>query len=126
MPENYFENFSVRLSERLHEKNSPEFITRLIPVLKPYFAIAIIAIVILLTARIFIFQPGKRDINSLKSYEITANIEDNIFYYSEETIIEAVYPDFESSSPDEDLTNEEIIEYLINDDVSIDEILNAI
>ena len=126
VPENYFENFSVKLGERLHEKNSPEFITRLIPVLKPYFAIAIIAIVILLTARIFIFQPGKRDINSLKSYEITANIEDNIFYYSEETIIEAVYPDFESSSPDEDLTNEEIIEYLINDDVSIDEILNAI
>ncbi len=126
VPEDYFENFSIRLSERIHEKKSPEFIGRLIPALRPYFAIAVIAVIILVAVRIFIFQPGKVDMNGLKSYEITANIEDNIFYYSEETIIEAVYPDFESSSSEEDLTNEEIIEYLINEDISINDILNAI
>ena len=126
VPEDYFENFSVRLSERIHEKKSPELVSKLIPVLRPYFAIAVIAVIILVAVRIFIFQPGKGEMNSLKSHEITANIEDNIFYYSEETIVEAIYPDFGSSSPGEDLTNEEIIEYLINEDISINDILNAI
>jgi len=126
VPEDYFENFSVRLSERIHEKKSPEFAGRLIPALRPYFAIAVIAVIILVAVRIFIFQPGTGYMNGLKSYEITANIEDNIFYYSEEIIIEAVYPDFVSSSPGEDLTNEEIIEYLVNEDISINDILNAI
>jgi hypothetical protein len=61
----------------------------------------------------------------LKSYEITANIEDNIYDYSEEAIIEAVYPAIESSASDEYLTREEIIEYLINEDISLGDILNA-
>ncbi len=126
VPEDYFENFSVRLSDRIHEKKSPEFFGRVIPVLKPYFAIATITIIILVATRIFIFQPDKTEMKSLKGYEITANIEDNIYYYSEEAIIEAVYSSVESSAPGEDLTNEEIIEYLINEDISLSDILNAI
>jgi len=126
VPEEYFENFSVRLSERIHEEKSPEISGRLIPVLKPYFAIAALAVIILVAVQIFIFHPGKTDINNLKGYEISANIEDNIYYYSEEAIVDAVYPDVESSAPEEELTNEEIIEYLINEDISLTDILNAI
>lgn len=126
VPEDYFEKFSVRLSDRIHEKKSPEFVGRLIPVLKPYFAIAVIAVIILVAVRIFVIQPGKGELNNLQGVEIAANVEDNIYYYSEEAIIEAVYPDLESSATEEALTNEEIIEYLINEDVSFNDILNAI
>ncbi len=126
VPEGYFENFSVRLSNRIHEKESPEQAGRRIPVLKPYFAIAAVAVIILVAVQIFIIQPGKRDINHLKGYEITANIEDNLYYYSEEAIIEAIYPVTESPASGEDLTNEEIVDYLINEDISLTDILNAI
>jgi len=126
VPEDYFENFSVRLSDRIHEKKSPEFTGRLVPVLKPYFAIAAIAVIILVAVRIFILQPGTENMNSLKSFEITVNIEDNIYYYSEEAIIEAIYLPVELSVPEEDLTNEEILEYLINEDISFSDIMNAI
>lgn len=126
VPEDYFENFSVRLSNRIHEKKSPEIVGRLIPVLRPYFAIAVITIVILVAVRIFIFQPGKGNLGGLKGYEISASVENNLYYYSEEAIIEAVYPVFESSTPEEDVTEEEIIEYLINEDISLNDILNAI
>lgn len=126
VPEDYFENFSVRLSNRIHEKKSPEIVGRLIPVLRPYFAIAVITIVILVAVRIFIFQPGKGNLGDLKGYEISASVENNLYYYSEEAIIEAVYPVFESSTPEEDVTEEEIIEYLINEDISLNDILNAI
>src|SRR4030043_1107109 len=101
VPEDYFENFSVRLSDRIHEKKSPEFIGRLVPVLKPYFAIATIAVIILVAVRIFILQPGKENTSSLKGFEITANIEDNIYYYSEEAIIEAMYLPVDLSVPEE-------------------------
>jgi hypothetical protein len=125
VPEDYFENFSVRLSNRIHEKKSPEYTGRLIAVLRPYFVIAAITVIILVAVRVFILQPGKEDMDRLKSYEITANIKDNIYDYSEEAIIEAVYPAIESSASDEYLTREEIIEYLINEDISLGDILNA-
>jgi hypothetical protein len=126
VPEDYFENFSVRLSDRIHEKKSPEFAGRLIPALKPYFAIAVVTVIILVMVRIFIIHPGRSDMNGLKGYEITASVEDNLYYYSEEAIIEAVYPVSESSTSGEVLTNEEIIEYLINEDISLNDILDAI
>ncbi|MBN2213824.1 MAG: hypothetical protein JW723_06225 [Bacteroidales bacterium] len=126
VPEDYFENFSVRLSDRIHEKRSPEFTGRLIPVLKPFLAIAAVAVIVLIAVRIFVNQPGKEDMGNLKGDDLAFSISDNIYYYSEEAIIDAVYPPVESSVSEEHLTDEEIIEYLINEDISINDILNPI
>lgn len=125
VPANYFENFSIRLSDRLREKVSPRTEKKLMPALKPLFAVVSVAAILIITG-ILLLHSGRNTRRPLTAGEITANVESNIYYYDEETIIDVLYPSAELSEGDINLTEEELIEYLINDDITINDIMNAI
>ena len=125
VPANYFENFSVRLSDRLREKVTPQAEKKLVPALKPLYAIVSVAAILIFTG-ILLLHSGRNAQRPLTAGEITANVKNNIYYYDEESIIDALYPSAELSEGDMNLTEEELIEYLINDDITINDIMNAI
>jgi len=131
-PDGYFDNFSSRVSEKIHGEETPGFYKKYVLTLKPYLAAAAIFVGVIITGKIlynmFYHETGTRD---LESSEIAELINENAYYLSEESIIDIIYTNDiieEDKKPDNDndkLTNE-VIDYLIDEDIDIIDIIDAL
>ena len=93
--------------------------------LRPYLAAAIVIIVALVSGNlIFRNINEKRAAKDLHS-EISQVVEWELYSISEETILEVMnYTGYQEEIPVQD-SRDEIIDYLVNEDIPYDELINA-
>ena len=132
IPEGYFDNFSSRLSDKIHASEAPGFYEKYVLAVKPYLAIAAFFISVVILGIVFynVFFPGN-NIKELKPEEIVELINEDAYYLSEESILEIIYindagdGDEKADNSGENLTNE-VIDYLINEEINIIDIIDAL
>jgi len=132
IPGGYFDNFRSRLSEKIHAREAPGIYEKYILTLKPYLAIAALFIGVVIIVRIFynVFYPGN-NIQELKTNEIAELISEDAYYLSEESIIDIIYmndiePGDEKVNNFEDNITNEVIDYLINEEIDLNDIIDAL
>ncbi len=132
IPDGYFDDFSVRLGERIHRESDAGFYERYILTLKPYLAIAALFIGMIILGKITYNVLYKGNISyELNNDEIAQLIEEDIYYFSEELIIDIVYQNDnqardESINSESDNSTNEIIDYLIDEDIDVFDIIEAL
>ena len=125
VPEGYFESFSARLNDRIHEKSRIILPAKKAFAWKPYLAAAILLIVALVTGNYMFNHSGQRAAERLRT-EISQVVEQELYSISEETIIEVM----ESESPllpvNPSGNADEMIDYLLNENILEDELMNTL
>ena len=132
VPEDYFDNFSSRLHDEIHASEAPGFYEKYVLAVKPYLAVAAFFVGVIILGIVFynIFFPGN-SIKELKPDEIVELINEDAYYLSEESILEIIYMndaedgDEKADNYGENLTNE-VIDYLINEEINITDIIDAL
>ena len=132
IPEDYFDRFPARMSDKIHAEKDTGFYKKHVLILKPYLAIAALFIGMVIIGKITydVLNTGSTN-TELGSDEIAALIDDDIYHYSEEIILNVIYmsdsksEDAGINSNDEDLTNE-IIDYLIDENIDVFDIIEAL
>jgi hypothetical protein len=132
VPEGYFDTFPARMRDKIHEMKHEGFYEKYVLNLKPYLAIAALFIGLVVIGLITRNELNKSSIGTEPGRdEVAALIEDDIYNISEETIMEAIYAnestsdDADINGNDEDLTNE-IIDYLIDENINLFDIVEAL
>lgn len=120
-PNNYFEVLpQVINNKKLNNNTIKNYFDRLsYRVLAPTFG------VLLLITTIFILQPSNSNLE-LTSEQLSEIIIDEELIEFDENLVYEVYAEMENNTLDEQNTNEEIIDYLINDNISINLIIEEL
>lgn len=126
-PEGYFEGFEARLKERMETRLQPvrqPAQRTILRQLVPYAAAASFILIALAGGRFLVQQlkgPGTGTLHA----EISIAVEENLHAYSEAVLLEAMEesPDLPSAAGDPE---EEMINYLLDSDISDAELLNAL
>ncbi len=132
IPEGYFDNFSSRLSEKIHGGETRGFYKKYVLTLKPYLVAAALIVAVIITGKIlYNMYYHESNIGDLKSSEIADLISEDAYYLSEESIMNIIYENDiaeEDKKPDDDndkMTNE-IIDYLIDENIDMLDIIDAL
>ncbi|NOU60527.1 hypothetical protein [Marinifilum caeruleilacunae] len=112
VPEDYFENLSDRISERIEQEENPKE-KNLVQVLKPYMWMAASIIGFVFVAKLILTTSVPTD---FQNQQIT-QIEDTSTVSTENTDSEIFFDSMSETSTDE------IIEYLSDYDIATDELL---
>jgi hypothetical protein len=126
VPERYFENFSARLSEKIHAESQLSIPRRRVLTWKPYLAAAVILIVALLAGNSFYKNTRSKKTDRLFHAEISQVVEQELYSISEGTILEVMDGSTYEASSHSEMSSEEAIDYLMNEDLNEEELLNAI
>jgi hypothetical protein len=118
VPEGYFQNFPDRLNEHLKKGYQVPHRKKALLAIRYYAAAAILVIAVVLSG-IAVFKNPKAETPDL-TQEISMMIENNLYSFQEETIWEAIATSENTSF------NDETMEYLINEDINENEIINAL
>jgi len=125
VPEGYFEAFPQRLEDRIQSQAKAPVRDHRILVLKPYLAAAIILVVAIVSATLIFRDPdaqvGLPDLQT----EISQVVEWELYSISEEDIFDAMYDEGMWEETDVHQTSDEIIDYLMNEDIPMDVLLDA-
>ena len=125
VPDGYFENFSVRLNQRIHAESRITSFTKYLSSWKPYLAAAVILIIAIITGN-FLYNnhTGKRASERFNT-EISQVVEQELYYISEETILEVMQTDVKNMPGGTAVSKDEMIDYLLNEDLNENELVNA-
>ena len=122
VPDGYFDEFAGRLNARIRsEKNNRSYLT-LPAALRPYAAAAIIIIAAVITGSLIFRNPGRPDNAAPLQKEISQLVEDDIYSYDESMIMEAIGTGDNRNDPG----SEEVIDYLLNEDITETDLINAL
>jgi len=122
VPDRYFDEFAERLNARIRsEKKNRSYLT-LPAALRPYASAAIIIIAAVISGSLIFRNPGRPDKPVTLQTEISQLIEDDIYSYDESIIIEAIG----SGDNRNDTGSEEVIDYLLNEDITETDLINAL
>ena len=126
VPEHYFEDFPERMLDRIRENRKIPVRHRNLLVLKPYLAAAMIIVVAVISGILIFRNPdGKGSLPDLQT-EISQVVEWELYSISEETILEVMQDDsYLDETIDQD-PSDEIIDYLLNEDIPVDALLDAL
>jgi len=126
VPDKYFEDFSTRLSERIHAERNTYAPKRHVLAYRPYLAAAFILVVALLAGNYFL--GNHRSIRADKSFhaEISQVVEQELYSISEETIMEVMEVNSVEKSSNSTVSPTDAIDYLMNEGLTEEELLNAL
>jgi hypothetical protein len=131
IPEGFFDSFPSRLSEKIHNPESAGIYEKYILTLKPYLAIAalFIGVVIIGIISYNVLHRGN-NIQKLKADEMANLINEDVYYLSDESIMEVINLNNAGTGNDKFLASEdnitnEVIDYLINEGIDITDIIDA-
>lgn len=125
VPENYFEDFQEGLNKKIHSQSKVPVIERRILAFKPYLAAAVLIIIALVSGNLIFKNINERRAEQHLQTEISEVVEWELYYISEETILEVMnYTGYQEDMPIQD-GDDEIIDYLMNEDIPYDELINA-
>ncbi|MBN1788985.1 MAG: hypothetical protein JW830_00725 [Bacteroidales bacterium] len=123
VPDRYFEDFSARLNDRIHaEKETSRKDYAL--TWRPYAAAAILLVVALLAGGYFFSNNKGSKADRLFRTEISQVVEQELYSISEEMILEVLEVNTSQTPAGSDISSEDAIEYLMNEDLGED-ILDA-
>jgi hypothetical protein len=126
LPESYFERFPGRLSERIRNEKNGSRVTRRLTPWKQYAAAAIIILAALIAGQ-FIFDKaaaGKADKRLMS--EISQMVEDELYSIQEEDIVKAMAMETAEDQEVSGLEPGEVIDYLMNEEINENELINAL
>ena len=125
VPEGYFEAFPQRLEDRIKSKAKVPVPGHRILVLKPYLAAAIILVVAIVSATLIFRNPdaqvGLPDLQT----EISQVVEWELYSISEEDIFKVMYDEGLWEEAAAQQQSDEIIDYLMNEDIPMDVLMDA-
>ncbi len=125
VPDNYFDDFPGTIQEKISTKSSSCFSKYLFFIFKPQF-IVVYSLIAIFFVSYSIFNYHQKQ-NMLTSNDISEYIEQNESGYDEDLLIDVIVNDpniYISSNSDND--NDEIINYLINNDVDYSTLVNGL
>ncbi|MFO7659216.1 MAG: hypothetical protein R6W78_19315 [Bacteroidales bacterium] len=126
VPGGYFDTLSERISDKVHGEKKPAMVIGYFPRLSPrYIVISVFAIMFIIAGVYFIGHNNSSDA-ALSNAEILGNISENIYYYNEEIIIEALIVANDERNPEEAIGHKEIVDYLMYEDISEIDLMNDI
>jgi len=126
VPEHYFEDFPQRIQDRIHGDKRRVVRLRGLHVLKPYLAAAVIVVVALIGATlIFRGHSGKGSLPDLQA-EISQVVERELYSISEDDILQVMMDEGLWDEMAGQHRSDEIIDYLLNEDIPIDVLLDAL
>ena len=126
VPEGYFEGFSARLSDRIHNKNRIPVSIKYLFSWKPYLAAAVILIVALVTGNYLHSSHSNKIASERFHSEISQVVEQELYSISEETIIESMEVKIQDEHDSSSVNTEVMINYLLNEDLNDEELLNTL
>ena len=132
LPEGYFDSFHVRLKEKIRDQKDKGAYQRHVLTLKPYIAIAAVFLGLVILGRVSYELLNKSGSGTnLGSDEVAALIEDDIYHYSEDLIIDVIYMKESKSVHDgmeskNDVNTDDIIDYLIDENIDLLDIIEAL
>ena len=126
VPERYFEDFSARLSDKIYTEKRISTPVKFLSALKPYLAAAVILIIALLAGNYY-YSSNKSKKSTERFYsEISQVVEQELYSYSDETILEAMEIEIPVESIGSSVNSEDMMDYLLNEDLNDEELLNAL
>jgi|GEM_PF-1037334 len=126
VPDGYFENFSFRLTNKIHAESDVPNRQKFVLFLKPYLVAAVLLIVAILSG-IYFFGHQQSKYSKKQFYsEVSRAVEQELYSINEEIILEVMSSETPDKLSDPDVNTEELIDYLLNEDVNEDELLNSL
>ena len=126
VPEGYFEDFSSRVSDKIHANEQPPLPARFTLTWKPYLATAVIVIAALLAGNSMFNQARIRKADRIFHAEVSRTVEEELHSISEETILEVMKVNSFESPAGSTVNSEEVMEYLMNVDLNETDLLNTL
>jgi hypothetical protein len=126
IPDGYFEHFSVRLSDKIHAEREISGRQKQVLVLRPYLAAAVILIVVMVTGTYFLGNHQSKKAEKRFYTEVSREIDKELYYISEETILEVMNTDVQGDFNGPTVSSEEVMDYLLNQDLNEDELVNSL
>jgi hypothetical protein len=126
VPDRYFEDFSARLSDKIHAERKTSSQRKYVLALRPYLAAAVILIVMLLAGKYFFSNYQSRRAEKRFHAEITQVVEQELYSISEETILEVLEVDVPEDSVSTTVSSEDAIDYLMNENFNEEELINTL
>jgi hypothetical protein len=125
VPERYFEDFSAQLQDRIQAEKKASGHLRYLPVLKPYLAAASIVVAAFL-AGLYYFnnQPGMKA--ERFHAEVSRTVEQELYSISEETILEVFDEVVSEPSAGNSVSSGDAINYLMNEDLNEQDLIDAL
>jgi hypothetical protein len=125
-PEQYFETFPERLGKTIHEQEKSSGSNNYLRIFRPYLAAAVIIIVALAGgSRIYKHISSIRHEKQLTT-EISLLVEKELYSFSEQSLFESIEYDAISEEPVLQPDPEEVIDYLMNEDLNEVELYNTL
>lgn len=125
VPEGYFEDFPQRLQDRIRDNTSVPVYHHRILALRPYLAAAIILVVAIISGTLIFRNPEGKEVLPDLQTEISQVVEWELYSISEEDILEVMYDEIYWDETNDQDQSDEIIDFLMNEDIPIDVLLDA-
>jgi len=126
IPDRYFESFTDRLNDRIHKETRTYVPVKQLYSWKPYVAAAAIVVFALIAGNYFHNHHAYNRAADRFSQEISQVIEQDLYSISEETILEAMEMETIDTTVDSSLETKEMIDYLMNESLIDEKMINAL
>ena len=126
VPDGYFENLPANLNKRIREERKTPHPAIRMSHLKPYLAAATILFAVFIAGTYLINKQTGRKSTERFSMELSREVEQELYSISEEMILEAMESDYDYDPNDNGDNTDEMINYLMNEDLNAEELLDAL
>jgi hypothetical protein len=126
VPEGYFEAFGDRLNERIHFEERNMVPVRKLHYWKPLIAAAAIIIVVVVTINSLYRNYSGRYASKMLQRQISQVIEQELYSIPEETILEVMDRNVLDPLTGSPVSNNDMIDYLLNEGLDDIELLNEL
>jgi len=125
VPDSYFNSFQIRLDKTIRERvTKPSRIYRIL--MSPYMAAAVTMFIVVAAGTILLRINHRSSISQRFHSEISLVVEQELYSISEETILETLTDDQPVKRLQKPALSDEMINYLLNEDLSEEELRNPL
>lgn len=126
VPDGYFDNFQARLDDAIKAKKDLTSAGTYRFVIRPYMAAAVLLIVALLAGTAILRKDHGNKADDRFHAEISLVVEQELYSISEETILETLATGQSDKQFQKQANSDEMINYLLNEDINEEELLNTL
>jgi hypothetical protein len=127
VPDGYFENFGDNLRNKISSQQKTPARDTVFLTWKPYLAAAAVLLIIALAAgRYFLGESQYRKAEKRFHAEVSQVVEQELYSISEETILEVYQSDLNNEREAAGFSSDEAIDYLMNETLDEEELLNTL
>jgi hypothetical protein len=125
VPDGYFEDFTARLNDRIHAPSTTAHV-KIFALVKPYVAAAVILIIALIAGSYYYRSNKSRKATERFYTEVSQEIERDLYSFSDEFIFQVMMKEIPENSISSSLNTEDVINYLLNEDLVDEELTDEL